>query len=246
MRILHVLERDLALCFRILVDGLDIGVDGIDKGILGSLFRCAAVFQPGGVVIVFQPVDLIGEAQGGSDLHFVIVHVLPVAAFALGLPELGHGHSGAVGQFGDIVQNTLGIVEIFRLKLVGGNFVAEAEGDTGIDHGLPLHDIHEELGRNVDIRKDFQIRQPAEAGTGLFPVGRFFHQITDDLTLFEMQGIFKPVPADGHIEIPGGILGGAGTQTVEAQRIFVHTAGIVVVLAAGIQLTEYQFPVVAV
>ena len=58
-----------------------------------------------------------------------------------------------------------------------------------------------------------------------------------------MQRVFLSVPADHRVKISGRILGCTGTQTVEAQRILVVLSLIIAVLAAGIELTEHQFPV---
>ena len=60
----------------------------------------------------------------------------------------------------------------------------------------------------------------------------------------KVQGVFKAVPPDGDVHVPGGVLGGAGAQAVEPQGIFVVVAGDVVVLAAGVQLAVHQLPVV--
>ena len=54
-----------------------------------------------------------------------------------------------------------------------------------------------------------------------------------------MKRIQETVPLDLHIHIFGGVLGGAGAQPVQTQRIIVG-----VVLAAGIQLAENQLPVI--
>ena len=57
--VLHVLELDGALVLLILADLLDVGVDGVDEGAARGLVRRAAVLQPGGVVVVLDPIDLV-------------------------------------------------------------------------------------------------------------------------------------------------------------------------------------------
>ena len=63
--VLHVLERDLGLGLRILVLRFEIGVDRVDEGVADGLFRRAAVFEPRGIVVIFDAVHLIGEAERG-------------------------------------------------------------------------------------------------------------------------------------------------------------------------------------
>ena len=60
---------------------------------------------------------------------------------------------------------------------------------------------------------------------------------------FKMEIIPESVPADGRVEILGGVLGGAGAQSVEAQGILV-VFSVLPVFAAGVHLTEHQLPVI--
>ena len=60
-----------------------------------------------------------------------------------------------------------------------------------------------------------------------------------------MEAVLKAVPPDGHVHVAGGVLGGAGAQTVEAQGVLVVVAGGVVILAAGVKLAVHQLPVVS-
>ena len=129
--------------------------------------------------------------------------------------------------------------------MAGGGLVPEAEGHARVDHGLPLHHVGEILRGDGGVREHVQIRQPPDGGAGLAaPVRRFLLQTAHVLAPLEMQGVFFPVPADGHIHVPGGVLRGAGAETVQSQRVFVVVAAVVVVLSAGVQLAEYQLPVV--
>ena len=66
-----------------------------------------------------------------------------------------------------------------------------------------------------------------------------------DLALLEVQLIFVPVAPDGHVHVFRRILRGAGSQTVEAEGIFIVAAVGVFVFAAGVQLAENQLPVIA-
>ena len=59
-----------------------------------------------------------------------------------------------------------------------------------------------------------------------------------------MKIVAEAVTADGDVEEFGGVLGGAGAQAVQTQGVLVVLA-VFAVLAAGVHLTEHQFPVVA-
>ena len=60
-----------------------------------------------------------------------------------------------------------------------------------------------------------------------------------------MEVVALAVPQHLHIHVFRGILGGAGTQAIKAQGIFVVAVAGAVVLAAGIQLAENKLPVEA-
>jgi len=53
---------------------------------------------------------------------------------------LGHGEGIALGELVDVVYDTLFVTEFRRLELVT-HLIAEAEGNTCIDHSLPLEHI---------------------------------------------------------------------------------------------------------
>ena len=64
----------------------------------------------------------------------------------------------------------------------------------------------------------------------------------DVASLFKMEGVLEPVPVDHRIEEGGGILGGTGAKSVQAQRVFVVFT-VFAVFAAGVHFAEHQFPV---
>ncbi len=76
--VLHVLKADGALAFFVEVLLLQILVDLVDERGADRVFRAAAVLQPGGVVVVFQHLHLIGEAECRAHLHLIIRLVLTV------------------------------------------------------------------------------------------------------------------------------------------------------------------------
>jgi len=140
------------------------------------------------------------------------------------------------------------IDEVLLIKLAVLLLIAELEGDALVYHRLPAQHVGEILRRDGDVGEHVQVRQPAGAGAGLFRLGlgqgRLF-QFPYDLAPLKVELVFKAVPPDGDVHVPGGVLGGAGAQAIEAQGVFVVVAGEVIILAAGVQLTVHQFPVVA-
>ncbi len=68
-------------------------------------------------------------------------------------------------------------------------------------------------------------------------------QPPDVLPLFKVEVILEAVPENLHVHVFRGVLGGAGTQAVKAQGVFVIPLG--VILAPGVELAEDQLPVIA-
>ena len=242
-----VLEHDFGLIALVLALFLDLVVHSRDKGGPGRFVRGAAVLQPGGVVVIFNPVDLRGEAEGGGQLHLVLLLVRPVPAPALGLDEHGGGQGRLPGDLCHIVPDAV-------LVQVLGGFKAvfplhfQHEPDPGVHHRLAAEHIVEVFLGDVHIREHLDVRLEADGGARLFPVGVLDEQfpalLPHGFALAEVEGIFLPVPADGHIHVLGGILGGAGAQAVQAQRKLVVLPLLVAVFAAGVQLAEHQLPVI--
>ena len=126
--------------------------------------------------------------------------------------------------------------------------IPKLEGNPLIHHRLTAQHIREVFRRDGNVGKHIQIRQPAGAGAGPFRLRfrqRRLFQFTHDLAPLKVELIFITVPPDGDVHVAGGVLGGASAQAVEAQRIFIVISGEIIVLAAGVQLTVHQFPVVA-
>ena len=195
-------------------------------------------------MVVFNPAHLIGKAQRRRDLHLIFRLVLPVAPLALGLPILGHGHGTILGELGDIVQNALFIEEVPGIEFPRGNLPAEAEGDAGVDHGLALERVLEEVHRHVDVGEHVEVWEPVEERAGLLPVGGGLLHLPHQLAMLKVEVVAVAVPADHRVKVLRGVLGGAGAQAVETQGIFIVSAGVVLVLAAGVELAEHQLPVV--
>jgi len=189
----------------------------------------------------------VGKAQRHAELHLVLRLVRPVAAPALRLPEHRLRQRVVPRQLPDIVGNAVCIQELLGVELAGGRLVPQPERDPGVHHRLPLHHILIVVQRHGDIRKHLQIRQPANGGAGPFLVGgqlRAF-KLPHDLAPLKVEAVLLPLAVHRDVHIAGGVLGGTGTQAVQAQRELVVLAVLVVVLAAGVQLAEHQLPVVA-
>ena len=123
--------------------------------------------------------------------------------------------------------------------------IPQQEFHAGVDHRLPLEDIGVVLPRDGDIGEYLKIGLPADAGAGLAASIGLGFQSADIFAFFKMKVVALAVPQHLHIHVFRGILGGAGTQTIKAQGIFVIAVAGAIVLAAGVQLAENQLPIVA-
>ena len=63
--------------------------------------------------------------------------------------------------------------------------------------------------------------------------------------MLKVQRVAEAVVANIRVHVFGGILRGAQTETIQAQRVIVVAAVIVVILAARVHFAKYKFPVVA-
>ena len=60
-----------------------------------------------------------------------------------------------------------------------------------------------------------------------------------------MERISESISVHRNIHVFGGILGSTGSESVQAEGIFIVFALIVVVFSAGVELAENQLPVIA-
>ena len=111
--VLNVCPGDFALVFLVLAVLPQPGVDGSYKSQFGGLLRTAAVFQPAGVVIVFNDRHLVGEAAGYAELYLVLVLVRPIPAPPFRLP-IHRVRQGILSrQLADVVRDAV-LIEKFR------------------------------------------------------------------------------------------------------------------------------------
>ena len=193
-------------------------------------------------MVILDDLALVGEAEGHRQLDLILGLVLPVTAPALSLPEHGQGQGVLPRQLGHIVLDPVLVLKIRGLEF-SVLLILKAEYHPRVHHGLTLHDVLEVGGGHGDVGKYLQIGLPPDGGARLFPpVGGLYLQATHVLPLLEVQGVLLTVPPDGDVHILAGVLGGAGTQAVQAQGVLV-VVPVGAVLAAGVQFAEHQLPV---
>ena len=203
------------------------------------------MFQEAGVVIVFNPLHPIGERKGHGQLDFIIRLIFPVTSLSLAVPCLNARQSRFSGEFLHIVGNPVFIQEPQFFHAAVFLLMPIEEQQIRVDNCLPFQNIPEILRRDADFSKDFQVRQPVNLCTGFLYFDRGLFQATDIDALFKMQLVTEAIPIDFHVHIGRGKLRCTQPQAVQAQRIGVVVA-IGVILSAGIQFTEHQFPVIAI
>ena len=211
--VLHIGKGDGALVFLVQALLLEPGIDLVDKGQAHGAVRAAAVFKPAGVVVIFQRLVLVGEAERGVHLHLVLGLVGAVAAAGRTGAGVHRRERRLPRQLGHMVDDAVFIVKRRFLGALA-RAVVEHERDARVDDGLPLEHIAEGIRRNGDIGKDGGVRQPADDRAGPAAGEFFLVQAADVLAVFEIKMIMEPVAVDvgGH---PGaGILGGAQAQAV--------------------------------
>ena len=246
--VLHILKADGALALLIKILVLQVLVDLVDEGRAHRVFGAAAVLQPGGVVVVFQQLHLIGEAEGRAHLYLIFRLVLAVAAGGLALAAEHRGQGVLARRLGHVVGDAVLVAPALLPGLAGGGvlllFVGEVQGQPRVDDGLTAQHILVIAAGHVDVGEDLVVRLPVDDASGAAALIRFLLQAADVLALFEVQMIMIAVAVDVGRHPGRRILGGAQAQTVQAQAELVVVLALAV-FAACIHLAEQQFPVVA-
>ena len=192
-------------------------------------------------MIILDRVDLIIEAEGGLKFQLIFRLVLPVAAPCLVFQITYTGKALAVVELLYIIPYAVFI----NIGLVLSAFlVIVFKNKPGVDDRLSFKGILKIFRWNVDVRKDLGIRPPFYIRTGLFFIGFFLNKSGDIFSLFKMKAVFISVAVYNGIHIFRRVLRGAGSETVQSKAELIVFAGIVVVFSSGVELTEYQFPVV--
>ena len=111
-----------------------------------------------------------------------------------------------------------------------------------------LQNAAKSIVRDGDIGKDLHIGTPTNDGAVLFLAlfdGSAF-QLALRLSFSKGDAVYVGSVIGGNVHKLGGILRCTRTEAVETERILVCSVLVVVrILTAGIQLAEYQLPVVA-
>ena len=166
---------------------------------------------------MLDEVDPVGKAPCDVQLHLILRLVRPIPAPALRLPAHRLRQGILPCQLRQIVPDAVLIKEVLRLELSRRYLTPQAEGDSGVDHGLPPQHLPVVVRRDVDVGEHLQIRQPADGGAGMAALKLRHPHLPGDLALFKVQAVLLAVPADSDVHRAAGVLGGAGAQTVEPQ-----------------------------
>ena len=211
--VLHILKADGALALLIKILVLQVLVDLVDEGRAHRVFGAAAVLQPGGVVVVFQQLHLIGEAEGRAHLYLIFRLVLAVAAGGLALAAEHRGQGVLARRLGHVVGDAVLVAPALLPGLAGGGvfllFVGEVQGQPRVDDGLTAQHILVIAAGHVDVGEDLVVRLPVDDTSGAAALIRFLLQAADVLALFEVQMIMIAVTVDIGRHPGRRILGGA-------------------------------------
>ena len=123
-------------------------------------------------------------------------------------------------------------------------FIGQGKGNAAVDGGLPAQCSVKIVKADVDIGKNLEVGAPFDARSGSLVRRRLLEHLADRAAGLELQKIAEAVAEDFSLHIFGRILRCAQAKPIEADRVFIAPA-LVLVLAAGIQLAEHQLPVIA-
>ena len=246
--VLHILKANGALTFFIEVLFLQVLVDLIDKGGAHRVLRAAAVLQPGRVVVIFQHLHLIGEAERCAHAHLVIRLVLAVSAGCLTLAAEHRGQGILPCHLGHIVRNAVLIAPALVPRLASGRvflfFIGKVQGQACVDHCLTAQGILIVAAGHIDVGKHLVVRLPVNDAAGAAALVGFLLQAAHILALFKIKVIVVSVTIDIGGHPCRSILGSAQAQTVQAKAELVVILTLAI-LAACIHLAEQQLPIVA-
>ena len=246
--VLHILKADGTLALFVEVLLLQILVDLVDEGRADGVLRAAAMLQPGRVVVVFQQLHLVGEAERRAHLYLIVRLVFAVTAGGFALAAEHRGQAVLARRLSYIVGDAVLIAPALLPRLAGGGvfllFVGEVEGQARVDDSLTAEDIFIVAAGDVDVGKDLIVRLPVDDAAGAAALVGLFVQAAHILALLEVEVVVEAVAVDVGGHPCRGVLGGAEAQTVQAEAEFIVVLALAV-LAACVHLTEQQLPVVA-
>ena len=158
------------------------------------------MFQPAGIVVVFQQIGPVGATEGNVEFHLVFRLVLTVASPALRRPHLDIRQRIIADGFLHIVRNSV-LVNKFLGFISAAVLGTQYKQQVRVDNRLPAHGIPKVFQRNADIGEHLQVGFPTNDGARVFLVIRLFFQAADVFPVFEMKRIAEAVAPDLHIHI---------------------------------------------
>ena len=131
----------------------------------------------------------VGKSERDRQLDPVLRFVRTVTPAAFGFGVLHRGERFFACDFLYIVGYAVFIQKLLFLH-AGFGLTPQDEQQALVDDRLPLEDLLIIRNRDVNIGKNIQVRAPADAAAGLFPVGWFRFQPANVFALFKMKIVF--------------------------------------------------------
>ena len=154
------------------------------------------MFEEAGVMVIFDDVDLLRDGEGDIRDELVVLHVFPVASLGFEVEFGNFCLRGVSGKLGDVVGDSVFVVEIFLRERAVVVFPPEDEAYAGIDDRLSFEHIGVILAGDVYIGEYLEVGEPAlnRAGASfLFVEGGYF-KLGDGFSLLEADfGDFRAV-----------------------------------------------------
>ena len=136
----------------------------IYKCVSNRFIGCTAIFQPAGIMVIFNRFCSVGKRTSYIDFGTVFIFVIPISYFAFRLPKLYGGKRIFPCNFFYMVYNTVLITKFCRFKLIA-YLIAKYKSNAVIDNRLAFDDIQEIFYRYMNVCKDFQVGFPANTGS---------------------------------------------------------------------------------
>ena len=162
-------------------------------------------------MVILEDIDFIIEAERHLALDLIFRLVRSIFTSSHAVKRCRRRKALLTAELGDISFDTGRIAESILFTAL---LILEKEGDAAVYDRLALQDLKEGIERDVDIRKYLSVRLPLLDRTGTLKSCRLLEKSADILAFFEVEVILKAVTEDRNIEILGGILRRAGTETI--------------------------------
>ena len=158
------------------------------------------MLQPGRVVVIFQQLHLVGEAERRAHLYLIVRLVFAVTASSFALAAEHRGQAVLARRLSYIVGDAVLIAPALLPRLAGGGvfllFVGEVEGQARVDDSLTAEDIFIVAAGDVDVGKDLIVRFPVDDAAGAAALVGLFVQAAHILALLEVEVVVEAVAVD--------------------------------------------------